>query len=106
ADECYGRRVDAREDENVAGARVRDERMHHRVVARRAERRPCGPGDARPGGDPSERKVDDPVASPGLVKGCDAERGDRRVVPHSASTTTGSSRWKASAYRMPLRPEM
>ena len=32
-----------------------------------------------------------------LVDGRDAEPGESRVVGHSASTTTGISRWNASA---------
>ena len=76
---------------------MRDRRVHHRVVAGRAERGARRACDARAGNDLDEIEVDDARAAGGLVQCRDAESRERREVGHSASTTTGSSRWNASA---------
>ena len=51
-----GRGLAARQHEHVTRARVRDGRVHHRVVARRAERDPRGPCDARARHDLCQRR--------------------------------------------------
>ena len=76
---------------------MRDGGVHHGVVAGRAERDPGRACDAGAGHDLGQRHVDDPGAAGSLVDGGDAEAGESRVVGHSASTTTGISRWNASA---------
>ncbi len=96
-DERDRSRRGAREDQDVTGARVRDGGVHHRVVAGLAERRPRRPRDTRPRHDADQVELDDARASRGLVDGRHPEPCDRGVVRHSASTTTGSSRWNASA---------
>ena len=64
------------------------------VAQTRDARRTC---DARAGHDLGQREVDDAGPAGRLVHGRDAEPREVGVVGHSASTTTGISRWNASA---------
>ena len=57
----------------------------------------AGPATREPGTTWVSGEVDDADAAGGLVHRRDAEPGEGRVVGHSASTTTGISRWNASA---------
>ena len=96
-DESDRRRLGAREHEHIAGSSLSDSCVHHRVVARHT---PCdagGTGDARARHDLRQLDIDDPDPPGGLVDRRHTEPRERRVVRQSASTTTGSSRWKASA---------
>ena len=83
AEERHWTRVGARQDKDVAGIRVRHDRMHHRVVAGCTERYPRWACDTRAGHDLGERDVDDARLTGGLVDRRDAESGQGRVVGHS-----------------------
>ena len=106
ADQRHRGRVGHRQHEHVAGLRARDDCVDHQVVAVPAQRRPCTTGDPRARDDLQKRDVDQAGLALRLVDGRDAETGKLLERRHSASTTCGTSRWKASAYRMSERPEI
>ena len=68
--------------------------------------RPGAPGRTRARHDLHERDVDEARLALRLVNGRDAELRQRVERGHSASTTCGMSRWKASAKRISDRPEI
>jgi len=92
-----GFRLGHRYHQHVARLDRRHRRVHHQVVALAAEDRARGARGARARHDLVPRRVDQPAAAGGLVDRRRTEPSELRDRVHSAGTTCGRTRWKASA---------
>src|SRR5215210_668517 len=105
AEQGDGPRLRHGQDEDVAGFHPVHRRMHHEDVVLGAADRPGRAGGARAGAHLVKVEVDQALAAGRLEDRRGAELAQLVVDAHNSLATLGTTRMKASAWRIPAFPE-